>query len=382
MEKQKDESYISYIKRITNQCKDKKITYSEWGDYILGDENVYSDDNCRKGFYIVRKVLDRIDDNCEVTDVAIQLELDKLKDELYKERCKLSDERRLKNKDLRVEARYENLVEVMKETMEFMTPIELKKCDRKIVDGIEANLDLSDIHAGILIDNTLRYFDIDVIIEQFETLKSKTLKYCKLNNVETLHISLIGDLISGIIQINNRIDEEEDTMTQIIKISEILSQFINDIKGEIPKVKVYGVIGNHSSAFANKKERTNKENFERLIFEFIKLRTNTKVITNGVEDYVMYKIGDREILATHGNRDSVVNIKQHFVDLLGKTFDEYHIGHYHHFAIKEDCGVEIICNSSFVSTDDFAVSIRKNSKPSQTLRIYDEDIATYKITLE
>ena len=90
---------------------------------------------------------------------------------------------------------------------------------------------------------------------------------------------------------------------------------------------------------------------------------------------------DREILVTHGNRDTLDNVKKHFVDLLGKVFSEYQMGHIHHFNIKEDCGSEIITNGSWVGTDNYAVSIRKNTKPSQTLRIYDEDIATYKLTL-
>lgn len=382
MEKLKDESYISYIKRITNQCKDKKITFSEWGDYILGDENVYSDDNCRKGFYIVRKILDRLDDNCEVTDVSIQLELDKLKDELYKERCKLSDERRLKNKDLRLEARYENLVEVMKETMEFMPPITLKKCDRKVVDGVEASLMISDLHYGLIVDNTVNYYDSEVCKERLSQLLTRTIKYCKLNNVSKLHIELLGDLVNGIIKIQNRIDEEEDTITQIINISEILSQFINELKSEIPNVMVYGVIGNHSAVFANKNERSRKENFERMIYKFISMRIGQNVITNGLEDYLTYKVGNREIVICHGDKDNISNAKQHFANLLGRVVDSIHFGHIHHFNIKDDCNTDIIVNGSCVSTDDYAVSLRKNTKASQTLIIYDEDMCIYKITLE
>lgn len=381
MKRNDNESYIGYVKRVTNACSNKQIGYAEWGDNILGYENTYSEDNCRKGFYIVSKLLTKIDESVNIDDIEIIEELETLKDEIYKEKCKLQDERRLKNRDLREESRYENLIDTLKENMEMLPPMNLNICKKDIKDGLSATMVISDIHLGIKVDNTIRYFDTETLKEQFSTLTNKLLKYCKLHKVIELHIPIIGDVISGIIQINNRIDEEEDSMSQIVSVSEILSQFINEIKAEISNVKIYGVIGNHGSVFANKKERTNKENFERIVFEFIKLRTGEKVITNGHEDYLTYKVNDREILVTHGNRDSLDNIKRHFVDLLGKTFDEYILGHIHHFNIKEDCLSEIISNGAWVGTDDYAMNIRKNTIPSQTLRIYDEDIATYKIKL-
>ena len=84
MERLKDEEYISYVKRVTSACSNKQITYSEWGDYILGTENVYSDDNCRKGFYIVSKLIDKLDSNCEITDDKLIKEIEIKKRELQK----------------------------------------------------------------------------------------------------------------------------------------------------------------------------------------------------------------------------------------------------------------------------------------------------------
>ena len=49
--------------------------------------------------------------------------------------------------------------------------------------------------------------------------------------------------------------------------------------------------------------------------------------------------------------------------------------------IKDDCDTEITTNGSLISTDDFATSIRKNTKASQALIIYGEDVCTYKIIL-
>ena len=376
-----NESYISYVKRVTNACSNKQIGYAEWGDNILGYENVYSEDNCRKGFYIVSKLLSKIDESVDISDIELVEELETLKDEIYKEKCKLQDVQREKRKTLRSDARFDNLVDVLKAEIRNLQPIKLNVCNRKADENVEASILLSDLHVGLIVDNTTHYYDIAVAKERLGELCSKTIKYCKLHNVSKLNVELLGDEISGIIQIGNRIDEEEDTISQIITVSELLSHFINDLKAEIPQVVVYAVIGNHSSVFANKKERSNKENFERLIFEYIKLRIGQKVITNGVEDYLVYKIKDKTVVLTHGNRDSLQNAKQHFVDLLGIIPNYIHFGHIHHFNIKDDCDTEITTNGSLISTDDYAVSIRKSTKASQVLIIYGEDVCTYKLTL-
>lgn len=376
-----NESYISYVKRVTNACSNKQIGYAEWGDNILGYENVYSEDNCRKGFYIVSKLLSKIDESVDVSDIELVEELETLKDAIYKEKCKLQDIQREKRKSLREEARFENLVDVLKKEIRNLPPIKLNVCNRKADENVEASVMISDLHVGLIVDNTTHYYDIEVAKERLGELCSKTIKYCKLHNVNKLNVELLGDEISGIIQIGNRVEEEEDTISQVITVSELLSNFINDLKAEIPQVVVYAVIGNHSSVFANKKERSNKENFERLIFEYIKLRTGQKVITNGLEDYLLYKIKGKTIILTHGNRDNLQNAKQHFVDLLGIIPDYIHFGHIHHFNIKDDCDTEITTNGSLISTDDYAVSIRKSTKASQVLIIYGEDVCTYKLTL-
>lgn len=125
MERKENETYISYIKRVTNACSDKKISYSEWGDYILGTDNNYSSENLRKAFYVVYKLLNKIDENnC---DYDVIKDLENLRDEIYKERCRLQDIQREKRNDLRVEARFENLLEVVKDKMDFMPTYEIKE---------------------------------------------------------------------------------------------------------------------------------------------------------------------------------------------------------------------------------------------------------------
>ena len=304
-----DENYLSFSKRLIEAKKDGLISYQELADGLLQDENVYSDDNIRKFYYIYEKMVKRLGE-VETTDIDEQVKVyEKIKEDIFKERCKLQDERRLKNKDLRDEARFEKITDALVDIIQSLEPIKLNICEREVLGNIEASLLISDIHAGLKIDNVVNYYDIEVCKERMSQLLSKTIKYCRLHQVTKLNIELLGDLINGVIKIQNRIDEEEDTISQIATISEILSQFINELKAEVPSVVVYGVIGNHSSVFANKNERSNKENFERLIYKFISLRTGQQVITNGLEDFLTYKVGDREIVMAYGDRENITNAK-------------------------------------------------------------------------
>ena len=114
--------------------------------------------------------------------------------------------------------------------------------------------------------------------------------------MQTLYINLLGDLIAGNIHTSVRVEQEEDVISQIVHVSEILSNFISEISKYVNDVKVICVQGNHGRVTPNIKESLNQENYERLIYEYIRLRLpNVNIITNGFEDWVAYNIGDRKI---------------------------------------------------------------------------------------
>ena len=55
MERLKDESYLSYCRRLVNSMDSKIIDYVEFGDSLIGSEkNNYSSENIRKFFYIFK----------------------------------------------------------------------------------------------------------------------------------------------------------------------------------------------------------------------------------------------------------------------------------------------------------------------------------------
>lgn len=383
IQRNKNETYISYVKRIVQMVRDGLINYSEMGDALLGDRNVYSNDNLRKFYYVIDKMVDKFDENITITDNEILKEIEHQRDEIFKETVRLRDKKREISNDLRLMARFENLERVLKDELSLYKPISYSKIVTYTPKQTQASLLISDIHYGIEIDNQFNFYNTETAKEYIFKIIEKTIAYCKFYKIKRLNVELLGDLVSGIINLTARVEQEEDIISQIIQISNILVEAISQLNKEIPEVCVYSVFGNHSRINPNKKENLNRENLERLIYYYIKTQIpNIKMVTSLNDDFLEYKIDNKKIVLVHGDKDKPDNAVLNIVRLLGYKPDEVHMGHYHHFSITDDNDTEIICNGSLVSTDDYAMSIRKSTKPSQVLRIYGSDNCTYNLTVD
>lgn len=360
-----------------------------WEELVAKLELNCHPDSLRKSFnvgrysgYRVYKYFQEVIENESYTDDEFA-RLQDLKQEVYKEKCKLQDQRREYNKLLREGARYEHLIDVVKDGMEKVEPLALKSAYEPNPTGTEAVLIISDFHYGLEIDNVLNEYNIEIAKERLEKLLQQTIYYCTINKVHKLHIGLDGDLICGAIHLQSRVAAEEDIISQTINVSELLANFINELKGYVPEVKVWGAVGNHSRVNADKKSNMPAENFERMIFEYISLRVpSVTVATNGLEDWITFKVKEELVFMTHGDKDSVSNVKKHAVDLLHKVPDRIYLGHIHHMNIKDDNGTEIVVNGSISSVDEYAMSLRCSTKPYQILQVFGKDVCTYKIMLD
>lgn len=298
------------------------------------------------------------------------IELNDLKNEIYKERIRLQDVNREKRNYLREQARFENLLEVLKENIvqipqEKETKISQSYNNR---NNIAVAL-LSDIHYGLQVDNNVNMYSATIASSRLNFWSTKVIEYCQLYHVQTLNIVLCGDLISGLIKLSARVAQEEDVTEQIMTISEILSQEITKINSKISFVNIYGIVGNHSRINANKEDNIDSENFERLIFRYIELRTGLKVIDSGHSDYLEFNVGGNNCIATHGHNDKFGNVVNDFSKVLGYIPDYIYMGHTHHLQVEENGQTTVIVNGSVVGADDYAVKIRKYTKPSQVLHI-------------
>lgn len=357
--------------------------WDEVCDYIGADIHP---DSLRKAFatteyggYSVAKYLMDKTAN-ELTEDMVK-RLQSKKDEEYKERIRLQDARREYNKELRAEARYENLVNIMKDYLSDVATsnVEFGKKHLHIENKKSkyAILMLSDWHYGALCDSQWNYYDTNVAKERAEQLIAKTQSYILSLGITDLIVEINGDMCEGMINIGNRVASEESVVEQIINVSKLLSKCILSLKPYVNSIKVVTTLGNHGRLTSNKKEQADeRENFEMLIPEFLRLTLgdDIPIVTSQGLDFVKYEFDDKIICLSHGHHDKATSAIDNMIRVYKVVPDEIHLGHWHHMSDLNDSNIHVVVNGSIKGVDDFGLkATRCTTQPSQNLIVYGKD---------
>lgn len=312
-------------------------------------------------------------------------EIKLLKDELYKERVRLQDANRENRSNLRTDGRYERLVEVLKKEMQDLEPIELAPYsqDNEYNDHVYGVACFSDWHYGTLIDNQWNFYDTQTAKDRANKLVDKILYHSAIHGVTDLIVEINGDMIEGEIMVSVKTGAEEDTIQQIVHVSELLAQCINKLRPHFESIKIVTTLGNHGRlGYAPKNSYATQENFEMLIPEFLKLRLNMPIHSSHGLDFTQYEVGGKMICVSHGQHDKIGTVVEDFAKIYRRIPDEVHIGHFHTPSDKNNCDTQVVVNGSLVGSGDFSLQCRKVTKPSQTFIIYDVDRCVYNIEVE
>lgn len=357
--------------------------WDEVCDYIGADIHP---DSLRKAFattayggYSVAKYLMDKTAN-ELTEEMVK-RLQSKKDEEYKERIRLQDARREYNKELRAEARYENLVNIMKDCLSDVATsnIEFGKKHLHIENKKSkyAILMLSDWHYGAVCDSQWNYYDTNVAKERAEQLIAKTQSYILSLGITDLIVEINGDMCEGMINIGNRVASEESVVEQIINVSKLLSKCILSLKPYVNSIKVVTTLGNHGRLTPNRKEQADeRENFEMLIPEFLRLTLgdDIPIVTSQGLDFVKYEFDDKIICLSHGHHDKATSAIDNMIRVYKVVPDEIHLGHWHHMSDLNDSNIHVVVNGSIKGVDDFGLkATRCTTQPSQNLIVYGKD---------
>ncbi len=364
-------------------------------DYVeLSEEafgKAYSSDVARRMFYGAKKIIDAIEEDKKdnIEDESLLTKLEEKEIELKKERVRLTDVRTKLNKLVRATARRENNIEAINDEISKLNELRpLKVISNKLKDGNEAVLNFSDFHLGLEVENYYNTYNQEIAMQRIESLISQTELYCSLNNVARLHIIINGDIINGFKHMSLIANADLSVAESISKASEIISNMVFELCKRINRVDLYFSTGNHAM-MNNNKECLERDNFEYLIFDFIKLRTasceNLTIHKNKYsDDIVDVRIGDKLIIATHGHKDKPRTCSEKLATFLDEKPNFILLGHYHHYEEYDQNNINVKVNGSVVSTDDYAFGLRLTSRPYQILVIHDkngEEICTYKVKL-
>lgn len=314
----------------------------------------------------------------DISTQELDSKLDEKLDTIYKEQVKNTDKLNAIRRNLRDEARIENIKNLIKTSIDTLPKLELKSLAVKKDTQAEAILMLSDLHLGVKCSNFYNSYDKNIAKLRLEKLVAKVKKYCRVNNVNTLHILNLGDMIAGTIHVNARIEQELNAIDQTITAAELLAQVCNELTTICPNVTYRSVVDNHARITPDKESHIEKENFNRVIDWYLRERLkDTRIVFKddnldvGLGKFVLRN--GKKIMFSHGHQDNYNQIFQALVGASKEYIDIILMGHFHSTKMKTFQGCKVFINGSIVGTEQYALSKRLFGDPEQTLLIFNEN---------
>ena len=308
---------------------------------------------------------------------------------MRKEKMKLSDARVEYNRLIRQEARKESYIDMVKriicENVESMNiPVHYTLFN----SSTDLLVHLTDIHTGIEIHNWKNDFDEDILKKRIEKFTSNILDIRGQHGSENCYL-VIGEILSGIIHNNLRLQNNMDLMEQFKYISELIAAMLSRMANHFNHIYVYTTPGNHSRISPKKEDALDGENMDVLLPFYLKARMqnieNITICDNTIEpEIAMFNIRGNNVFASHGHKDSPSNVVQNFTMMFGIKPQIVLLGHRHTNGLTTVYDTKVIESGCCSGSDNYAVSIRKVNKPEQTVSVIGDNglICLYDIQLE
>ena len=308
---------------------------------------------------------------------------------MRKERIKLSDARVDYNRLIRQEARKESYADMVKNIIcQNVEPINIPIHYTLFNSSTDLLCHLTDIHTGIEIHNWKNDFDEEILKLRIEKFTSDILDIRGQHDSENCYL-VIGEILSGLIHSNLRLQNNMDLMEQFKYISELISAMLTRMANHFNHIYVYVTPGNHSRVSPKKEEALDGENMDVLLPFYLKARLqnieNISICDNNIEpEIAMFNIRGNNVFAAHGHKDNPSSVVQNFTMLFGIKPDIVLLGHRHTNGLTTVYDTKVIESGCVSGSDQFALSIRKANRPEQTVSVIGEDglICLYDIKLD
>ena len=308
---------------------------------------------------------------------------------MRKERIKLSDARVDYNRLIRQEARKESYADMVKNIIcQNVEPINIPVHYTLFNSSTDLLCHLTDIHTGIEIHNWKNDFDEEILKHRIEKFTSDILDIRGQHGSENCYL-VIGEILSGLIHSNLRLQNNMDLMEQFKYISELISAMLIRMANHFNHIYVYVTPGNHSRVSPKKEEALDGENMDVLLPFYLKARLqnieNISICDNNIEpEIAMFNIRGNNVFAAHGHKDNPASVVQNFTMLFGIKPDIVLLGHRHTNGLTTVYDTKVIESGCVSGSDMYAMSIRKANRPEQTVSVIGEDglICLYDIKLD
>lgn len=354
------------------KTSEQEITWNHIADFLNNEFNlIYGESAYRKRYKRLCKAISASEvDPLYQTDYSYAAR-SQLR-ELEKQRIRIQQEKTAYRKQLREEADLDSVLDELRKaiaTSEPPSPVEYVKDLRgdKTVFAM-----LSDIHFGLSFQSYYNKYSPQIAQERVMTYAEKLIEIGKHHNAESIHVALLGDLISGNIHQSIRSESKVNVIQQVVGVSELISAFLLKLSAHFKHVYVTDVAGNHSRIEQNAEAALRSERLDTLIPWYCKAKLehvhNIQFASSFVDPTIaVLDIYGKIYIAVHGDFDH--DLKQSALrigQLIGRKVDYFLAGHMHVAEMRiEDVGY--IRNGAVVSGGDEYTSKKRLFGPAMQI---------------
>ena len=381
------QSELSYLWSI-GQAKDSGNYDGTWDDIanlmninFRNDESEYRTSSAyRKPYEQAKKFYESGVFNKFSEDEYIN-KLNASKREAEREKVKLRDERRAWNKLNYADARAEDMLDKLSDSLVSIGKVQFPNHQiNTFTSDNDMVVLLSDLHIGATFDSVFGKFDTDIARERIDKLLSDVINLQRLHNSKNCYVLSLGDQISGIIHKTIQVTNRENVVEQIKIATEIISNFCYALSFHFENVTVISVSGNHSRLTSNKDNAIHDDRMDDIISWAVGLILNDvdniKVVDDNIDTSIaVFEIRGKTYVATHGDYDGFNRgDTQKLVSMIRKFPEAWFTGHMHTIAVDEVNEIKMIRGGSLAgSGDDYTIEKRLTGKPSQLVCVLDDN---------
>ena len=382
------ENECQYLWRL-GQAKDSGQLDADWNEIArlmnseFGDpDKPYSEAAWRKPYQMSKKffeagVFNKLDEDKYFKELQIQ------KQELAKEQVKVRDERNELKRVIREEARKESYKDqILRSISEYQcNPLEYDK-NKQFNGVLKTDNDIVctvfDVHTGLNVNNHFNVFNEKVLKDRLNAYLDKIFEVQIRHGSENIFV-ILSELISGLIHLALRIENNQNLIEQFLTVTNYLSQFLSELSYHFNIVNVYVCPGNHSRCHANKNENMRGENMDLLAIPYLQAKlqnfSNIKFHENVIDSSIaIFTVRGQKIYGVHGDKDQMDTVVQKLTLYTSVKPDIIYMGHKHTNAMLTSYDTKVIqagCLSG--GADEYCMDKRLRNKAEQIISVITED---------
>ena len=364
LKRQEAETLEDYLWRLGTLKIDKEIenTWSELADMMNEAFSLHYDESVyRKKYKKLQKAFETVEDEqddsfSEMTQQSIA--------EMNRQRVRIRDERAAYSRQLMLDARFDSLLDELKNEIYKVEPIQIKPVTKNNHESQAIYALLSDVHYGMCFDGFYGRYNPEIAKQRVMNYAAEIIDIGERNGIDHCYVSLMGDLISGSIHSTIKTENRDHVIAQIIGVSELIATFLYELCKHFVCVHVNNVSGNHSRLEQNPKHALRAERLDALIPWYCQAKlecvSNIEFQSNSYDSTLAtFDILGKTYVSVHGDLDD--DMKQSSVrlsEMLGKQIDYMLLGHTHVAGCRFE-KVGYIKNGAVLSGgDDYTVKKR------------------------